>query len=237
MSVRIAKCTTLGAIAAAALIAATPQTATAAPYLIDTNPTAGYSITVVRNGATETGVSAGPFSIDNTDDTAAAFIAWCFDLDGGVSDGQTYQYSMTNFLTTDQRGRVQQLFDANYDSDIETNLPDTAAFQIAIWDVIYDSDFNITGEAVAGAGFKVTSASPITSPTTILTKAQEFLDAAFLDDTTTDKWIITELKADESTVQNLGFATIPLPAAAWLLLGVSGALVAAKRRSSARKDA
>jgi hypothetical protein len=235
MSQYLAKFAPLGAVAAAALFAAGPQTATAAPYLIDTNPTAGYSITVVRNGATETGVSAGPFSIDNTDDTDAAFIAWCFDLDGGVSDGESYPYSMTNFLDTAQRGRVQQLFDANYDSDIETNLPDTAAFQIAIWDVIYDSDFNITTEATAGLGFKVTGASPSTSPS-ILSKAQEFLDAAFLDDTTTNKWIITELKADESTVQNLGFATIPLPAAAWLLLGVSGALVGAKRRS-ARKAA
>ena len=32
-------------------------------------------------------------------------------------------------------------------------------------------------------------------------------------------------------------SVVPLPAAAWLLLGVSGGLIAAKRRSSARKAA
>ena len=39
---------------------------------------------------------------------------------------------------------------------------------------------------------------------------------------------------DGNSKRRFEFATIPLPAAAWLLLGVSGALVAAKRRSARR---
>ena len=87
-----------------------------------------------------------------------------------------------------------------------------------MWCTISDSTNNGTFYATAS------------NPGTIISKAQEFLDDAD-GYTGPNRWMITELKADVDARQDMGTATaVPLPAAAWLLLGVSGALVGAKRR-------
>jgi hypothetical protein len=234
MFTKITRTASLGALAVAALAVTVPGSVTAAPYTV-AGPANSYSASVSKNsGSSFSNTSAGPFTLTDVDTNAtlASFIAWCFDLDNTVStNGTQYSYSTTPYLDGGALARVQSVFDANYSTSFPTSLPDTAALQLAIWDAIYDDDFDID----AGT-FQAASTTPSNTSPTILVKAQTFLDAAKVDNKFNDKWVITQLngtgaKPDGTNAQGLGYATaVPLPAAAWLLLGVSGALVGAKRR-------
>ena len=59
----------------------------------------------------------------------------------------------------------------------------------------------------------------------------------FTDNLGFDTVIFSAGTAEGGARNSFEFATIPLPAAAWMLLGVSGALVAAKRRASKNRTA
>jgi hypothetical protein len=59
----------------------------------------------------------------------------------------------------------------------------------------------------------------------------------FTDTVGFDTVIFSAGTAEGGARNSFEFATIPLPAAAWMLLGVSGALVAAKRRASKNRTA
>ena len=204
---------------------AAPLTAQAASKYTYNGPAAG-SFTTVNANRTDSGgpnqnLLAGPFAMSEADPVAALgdFVAWCFEIDQNLvtSSGGTRTYTLGGVLDTTQRGRIEKLFDANYSTAIETSQPKAAAFQLAIWEVIYDDNFSL-----ASGGFKSSTGG------TLRTEANTFLSNAFSYDGPR-LWSITELSSP--TAQDLGTATaIPLPAAAWLLLGVSGALVAAKRR-------
>ena len=123
-------------------------------------------------------------------------------------------------LDTDQRGRVHSVFDANYhDTTIELSQPKGAAFQLAPWEAIDVINFALAAARSSRPRIP-TTATCATSPTGS-SRGKDYSGPR--------KWVITELSSD--TVQDLGTVNaIPLPAAAWLLLGVSGGLVAAKRR-------
>jgi len=179
-------------------------------------------------------VSVGDPYIQGVDD----FLAWCFDIDKTIAQGQSLTYTINSNLLNNNppylpgaKDRIQKLFDKSYNLDLfaSTNTnrsANSAGFQIAIWEVLYDTDANGVYDLTGGA-FKVNS-----GVTAALTAAAGFLDgsATYAGD---QKWTITTYESE--THQDLGVATvIPLPAAAWLLLGVSGALVAAKRRKTNR---
>jgi hypothetical protein len=79
---------------------------------------------------------------------------------------------------------------------------------------------NVSGAGVAGCG---------SAPAFECVARVKFTDVTFQSIAFASNGTGRDINAFE-------FATVPLPAAAWLLLGVSGALVGAKRRS-ARKAA
>jgi hypothetical protein len=219
----------LCAVALAATMA--PVTADAMTFTYN-GPAAGSFVGVNTNrteaGGPNRNTQAGPFNMSQSApaDPLGDFIAWCFEIDENLvtAAGGTNSYSFGGVLDTDQRARVQKMFDANYDdATIETSQPKGAAFQLALWEVIYDDNFDLSA-----GDFKSSTGGNLRS------FANEFLTVAS-GYTGPQKWVITELKSDSA--QDLGTVNaIPLPAAAWLLLGVSGALVGAKRRS-ARKAA
>jgi hypothetical protein len=229
MLTRFAKLAPLGTVAAIALTLA-PQSASALNLTFN-GPAISTFITVdtsEKPGDT----LAGAFQMQGDEAPfLAEFFAWCFEIGPSLNTDSAEAYDVEDFLSTGALARVQKVFDANYhDATIRTTQPKAAAFQLAIWEAIYETT-DTTLSLSAGA---FTSASPLASAGNVREFADTYLANAngYTGD---QKWIITQFKSDDA--QNLGTAVIPLPAAAWLLLGVSGALVAAKRRSSARKAA
>ena len=235
MSRRVS-CTVPAAVAA--MLALFPQGASALDFKFN-GPAAGGYRTILdgdRGSSTLDGTNAGAFSFTDMTPggTLGNFVAWCFDLDTSFSSGSTYKYEIDATPLQPEPpyapgalARVQKLFDKAYDLTIPTDRDKSAGFQIAIWEVLYDTGFDLnTG------GFTVTSAGG-----SALSEAVGFLSG--LDTWTgSQKWTLTLYDGEPSDpdAQDVGVAAaIPLPAAAWLLLGVSGALVAAKRRHSAAK--
>ena len=227
---------TVSACAAAVAMAATltPMTADALEFRFNKAEVGFRGVTVDRNdplGVESMRTSAGAFDFDELDSAGNIlrnFVAWCFDLDTTISTGQTYTYDEApDMLDADPpylagaQERVQKLFDASYDpSAVLANAQASAGFQLAIWEVLYDDDFDL-----ATGNFTATDSNALDEAGGYLTGVGTYAGG--------QNWILTTY--DSANAQDLGVASaIPLPAAAWLLLGVTGGLVAAKRRSARR---
>lgn len=245
----------LGAVAIAALIAATPQRAEALQFTYDGKKNGFAQINYTRdNSLTGTEVSrnsspgvfsmknvGGGASVDGDDPSGVGdFLAWCFDVDKTISQGPTLTYTLNSGMLDNNppyfpgaQDRIQKLFDKSYSltagSGVLSSAAKSAGFQIAIWEVLYD-DADTNGDYDLGSGAFTVN----TGDSAVVAAANTFLDGT-ANFAGPKAWDIALYESTDS--QNLGVASaIPLPAAAWLLLGVSGALVAAKRRSSRKAD-
>jgi hypothetical protein len=242
----IKRLTVVGALAAAAFTTLVPQDANA---LSVTYNGAANGFRTVNVGVPNFNGSAGGFSFTNKA-TNEKFVAWCFDLRSTISPGGEYTYELATLNPTAPQlnnppfdvpptfnvDRVQALFDSSYSVALNTvggsNAETSAAFQLALWETIYDTNFSLAN--VVGFSF---AGSSTNSDVNIL--AAGFLTAAqtrFNSNPTTTKWKLSfwdGATSNNPDAQDLVTA-VPLPAAAWLLLAVSGGLIAAKRRRAAK---
>jgi len=222
--------TFLAVAAAGAICAPLAALADSVSFTYDGFKGGSASVTVTRDNPTpRTTVNANAGAFDFSGGGMGDFAAWCLDIDTTISTG-TYDYVHDDtLLDTDPpyknpgaKERLEKLFDANYTGTVFGSGANNAGFQLAIWDVIYDDDFDInTGNLTASSG----NGAVETAAGTFLSNAENYMGPRL--------WTITTYDggAGNDDVQDVGVATaIPLPAAAWLLLGVSGGLVAAKRR-------
>lgn len=175
---------------------------------------------------------AGPFKM--SDEGMAEFVAWCFEVDKNLDFG-TGSYTTGGALNDSARGRVQDVFDANYSDDgsFFSDRDKGAAFQLAIWEAIYETDDTKDLSLIDGdhTSTEYTTGGTFTALGTL---AEGFLTNAN-SYTGLQKWVITEYKHDNVEKQDIGTVNaIPLPAAAWLLMFASGGLLAAKRRQARR---
>lgn len=229
------------ALAMAAVITVGAQEASALTFDATFNGTIpqGTQIDYSFDGTNTDNGRAGAFSMTATDQGQNSalignFLAWCFDLSGGVSAPNSYEFEVADFLATDARDRVQSVFDFGY-QDVLDNATDAvkrAGFQVAIWEAIYDG-LGVAGLTDTTGRFELRNTGQDPQDV-VLTAAAGFLTGASgLTPSERNKWTILQLDATGAAVQDLGAATpIPLPAAAWLLLAASGGLIAAKRRQS-----
>jgi hypothetical protein len=105
------------------------------------------SFTVYR-GTTHQGVPAGGFTGTFG---GQPIVFWCYDLDHFFSFGNNYDYTAVPIVSL----RLSQLFAEAYGS-VAGNPHNSAAFQLAVWNILYDSDstvssgfFHATGNATA----------------------------------------------------------------------------------------
>jgi len=152
------------------------------------------------------------------------FLAWCFDLIHPVSLGGTYEYEIVDapysnsYLLSGADARVSRLFDTSYDNLDASDPVQAAAFQLAVWEVANDNDFDITTGVFQASGLGSNAAN-------ITSTAQTFLSAS-VDFTGPSSWrtIFLETREDVGS-QNLvtairknEVAAVPLPAGGILLL-------------------
>lgn len=238
MVYRFARATVL---AAGVSIAATAAHAT--PVLISqqesdvfaSNGRAAVKITDDVARPTRARVHAGGFAL--TSAALGDFLAWCLDISTALRLSSNYHvdedapglipFPNTTPYDLGRKADVQALFDTAFSGLDLTSNEDSAGFQLALWEVIYEDtgtfdvntgDFNAYGSAG------------------VRDRANEILGG--IDGPTTQKYRLTFLESADTRgkrkyqkSQNLvTVSPIPLPAAGVLLLGALGGLGLMRRR-------
>jgi len=174
--------------------------------------------------------------VDSDGTVIDSFLAWCFEVGPGLEQDETATYYNSGFLDGTQRENVLRVFNSNKETydliliDINENRATGAAFQLAIWEALYEEHDTLTLVDGTHSSSDYTS----TTSTPLGATAEGFLSKANNYDGP-QHYALMEYSIEGN--QNIGsVGAIPLPAAAWLLMFASGGLIAAKRRS-ARRDA
>lgn len=181
-------------------------------------------------------VRAGGFALrgDLYGNGVENFTAFCLDILVTMKSGKNYATTTSPFpsdpLTASQIANIGRLFNTAYGvADLLTNAAKSAGFQLALWEIIYETSATFS---LGSGNFTATNSAGATG------RANEFL--ANLDGPTVGKgWNLTFLESldgrDADRVrdsQNLVTATpVPLPAAAGLLLAALAGLGALRRRA------
>lgn len=178
--------------------------------------------------------AAGTFSIS---DTAETFVAWCIDITRRLHRrGTAREYARQEVLGDAARGRLQRLFDTAYaPDDVFASNINTAAFQVAIWDAIYDDDWDAGGADVSKDDYFRVIDSRTQNYSEVLSKANAYLALAEdLSNPAPQRWTLTEFDGRGSGTQSLvTVAATPLPGGVVLLLSGFGAAAAMRRRRKA----
>ena len=159
--------------------------------------------------------SPGP-GVDNL--IANEFVTYCVDLGQSVSSGTNHTYDV---LTTAQAGYSQGVSDrlgrlwSSFQGDVN-NATESAAFQTAIWEVLLDTD----GDVSTGL-FKASSPSSVTNQAQAWVDA--VMDANYSGGTAELRVLHSQSVQDQITV-------VPAPGFAFLFCA---GLLAAKRRGRA----
>jgi hypothetical protein len=216
------------ALAAGLAFVALPAAATTVSLTFN-GGTAGGQATINASPVGVTG-TYGAYGFNMTDSSGQLgnFVAWCLDLQHYLAPvGQARSYEITNTpfgssygLTAVQQARVQAVFDANYAfvSSTVTNVTQ-AGFQVALWDALYDTDWNAgTGDFRVGAG-------------SVRNAANDFLLAASTF-SNNSVWNLTFLESNTNNQNLVTASPVPLPAGGLLLLAALGGLGLARRRKA-----
>ena len=162
------------------------------------------------------------------------FLAWCASLADTLKLPAQYTatelpFANRGILGTEVRTNIQTLFDQSYTLALTENSVDSAAFQLALWNVMYDDMMTVDDGAFRYLG----------GDATVRNRANAFLASLELgpDQSVEQQWILTFWEAEDKAgkpgvpaSQNLiTAAPIPLPAAAWMLLGALAAVAGVSR--------
>lgn len=167
-----------------------------------------------------------------------SFFAWCLDLADPVESGQEYDrwsgpgnpFGAPNTLNDLQVARVTAVINHNFATVTEAGVVGAerdlrhAAMQLALWEAAYETGASLN---LASGDFSARDMTPLGLD--VIGLATSYLD--FVLDQVPTSYVVTFLRSDSGKHQDLVAASpIPLPAAAWLLIGGIGVLAATRRR-------
>ena len=159
-------------------------------------------------------VTAGGFSMS---DGTQSFLAWCIDLFDAIRS-DTYSVERPGHLTDATEAELNRLFTNNL-SQAQPNPTTSAAFQLAIWEIVYETK---PGYNVRKGAFSASHNGPA------LDLAQTWLeDLGEAKGTTTLEFFTSDGSQDLVT------GVVPLPAGLVLLLSGLGIMGIARFRRTA----
>ena len=223
-------------VSAASLFMAVPATASTVDLTFDGFDLGGSQAVSLRipNRSRSLNVLAGGFSMSNG---ANSFVAWCIDLYDTIGQrGATTEYTEIaedDILSTVRPGQrvnsatevslLNSLF-TGFGSIAQLDTIHSAAFQVAIWEIVEDGNLNLSQ-----GGFRAYGNSAVTS------LAQSWLDNLdqFGDDYNLTFFLDQTGPSYRQDVVTGTLAPVPLPAGALLLLTGLGGLAVARRRNRA----
>ncbi len=184
-------------------------------------------------------VDAGAYSMTDVtpgNNVLGDFVAFCLDLAAWIGHGQGYEFKVTDtpfsnsvdLIANGALQRIQSIFDANYSESVATDSRKTsAAFQVALWNAVYDDDWTVTG--ADGDGFN--AAGKWGGVNGVINQANDYLLAA-QNYTGPQKWRLSFLESTAAPrYQNLvTVAPVPLPAAGLMLMGALAGFGLLRRR-------
>jgi hypothetical protein len=220
--------------------AATSAKAELVTTFIGTAPSQQINVSATRDGNTSAFESpVGPFNFIVNSDTSGTglgptFRSFCADFFQGVAVGNDYTYTPVAFSDLPdvagdptRMAKIQELYDRFY--DVATDAEKGAAFQLALWEILYDpTDTDLSSGNFTASGPGSPSAIPV---------AQNWLDIIG-DGSIPDpdqKYVLTGLLS--GTAQDQIVPTTPVPAPAGIVLLAIGAVGLIARRKLAAKKA
>lgn len=188
---------------------------------------------------------AGTFSVTGTN-PVDTFVAWCIDIATTLHQaGTSKTYVKQDVLDAAQKADLQKLFDHAYDEDdVLSSQVKTAAFQVAIWDAIYEDDWN-AGSIVPGAKadplepdyFRIIDVNA-QSFTAVRDQANAYLALARdMSNPTPASYKLFQFDGQGETQSLVTVATMPLPGGVLLLASGFGAAAMVRRRRRRGEDA
>jgi len=231
-----------GAFVAAAASLALSAAPVAQAGVLTGSGISGEGVTITYNGAalaTTAGVFTGTFDQDGAGPIPVVnnLLLWCIDIFQRVSNpfsypdytAALYQSAPLTFSGARQQD-LARLFFNNYGTAL-TNTQTKAAFQLAIWDILFDSDANLLTAGPAGFGATGNGATIALAQTYIAglgTGTPSLLAIQFTSDAHQD-FITPGLIPGFNCVTCQVPEPSPLPL---LIIGAAGMLFAMRRRNA-----
>jgi len=168
---------------------------------------------------TDKGVGVGGFNMKNTS-TNQSLIAWCVDIFDWLNTTSALNYSNNNPNSINNFDKLQQLVNQSYSK--VNNATTSAAFQLAVWEVVNETA-GATSFSLGGGRFTATTSSHNMAFSNAVALANDWLslDEAVTGNYKVDYYFYGDMP--NQTTQNLiSMSPVPLPAAGWLMLSALG---------------